>query len=418
VLLKIGDILKNSIAINELNGRAKGSSETEMSYVLLGYANVKGVDYAIRTVVDKLSGEATEFDVYKLNAIKAKEKAGRMPPPVDKNGSTQDFGAQAPSPVSPATISIRNLLENVKEISLIAEAVSKDVAETLGIERPKGTLSESIRFSIAETDSQGRKLSTEQREFFKDSKVVDDEGRLIEVYHLTDSDFYTFKRKFLGENTVNNASSETLVETSKLGFWFSEKSTHRFLKAERTIPAYLSIINPFEVESLSQLEQYLEGTTAKKYLHDLRMEGYDGIIVSYDDELNSISYVAFNSNQIKAVDNKAPTSRRDIRFSLKDGDVETSESYKYSRGQVARMREDLKFRLSYCFFIVSPAAKVLTFSTVWRILIMNFGCAGKLPARQSQPVRRSLASRKFLKADRTAENRARLPVSVYPIRWG
>lgn len=43
-------------------------------------------------------------------------------------------------------------------------------------------------------DSAGRELSPEQQEFFKDSKVVDNRGRLKVVYHGTTAQFNTFKR--------------------------------------------------------------------------------------------------------------------------------------------------------------------------------------------------------------------------------
>ena len=42
-----------------------------------------------------------------------------------------------------------------------------------------------VRFALPETDSQGHTLTAEQRAFFKDSKVVDDKGRLLVVYHGT-----------------------------------------------------------------------------------------------------------------------------------------------------------------------------------------------------------------------------------------
>lgn len=43
-------------------------------------------------------------------------------------------------------------------------------------------------------DSEGRKLSEAQQEFFKDSKVRDEEGRLLTVYHGSDKEFFVFDR--------------------------------------------------------------------------------------------------------------------------------------------------------------------------------------------------------------------------------
>ena len=50
-----------------------------------------------------------------------------------------------------------------------------------------------IRYSIGIADSQGRQLSPNQREFFKDSKAVDENGNLLTLYHGTkDAGFTVF----------------------------------------------------------------------------------------------------------------------------------------------------------------------------------------------------------------------------------
>ena len=94
------------------------------------------------------------------------------------------------------------------------------------------------RFSL-KTDSEGRELTREQAEFFKDSKVRLDEygdygeedGALAPVYHATYDDFTVFDREHLGELTDENAREVLFAATSHLGFWFntqdlSQKSTY------------------------------------------------------------------------------------------------------------------------------------------------------------------------------------------------
>lgn len=53
-------------------------------------------------------------------------------------------------------------------------------------------------FSIPDTDSEGRKLTPEHREFFKNSKVVDSKGRLLKMYHGTDAEFTVFDKEMIG----------------------------------------------------------------------------------------------------------------------------------------------------------------------------------------------------------------------------
>ncbi len=73
----------------------------------------------------------------------------------------------------------------------------------------KSTLSD--KFSLK--DSQGRVLNKAQQDFFKDSKVVDENGNLRVVYHGTVGEFYTFDKTYLG--------SATGVGDAKLGFFFT-----------------------------------------------------------------------------------------------------------------------------------------------------------------------------------------------------
>ena len=40
-----------------------------------------------------------------------------------------------------------------------------------------------IRFALPETDSDGRRLTEQQRKYFQNSKIVDESGRLLPVYH-------------------------------------------------------------------------------------------------------------------------------------------------------------------------------------------------------------------------------------------
>ena len=73
-------------------------------------------------------------------------------------------------------------------------------------------------FSIpSETDSEGNKLTKEQQEFFKDSKVRDENGNLLVVYHGTDADFTAFdiskgRRMILGNGFYFGTNKEKSVK--------------------------------------------------------------------------------------------------------------------------------------------------------------------------------------------------------------
>ena len=67
------------------------------------------------------------------------------------------------------------------------------------------------RYSLK--DNLGNKLTEEQAEFFKDSKVRDENGSLQVVYHGTEGEFYTFDKSLRGTNTG--------AGDAKLGFFFT-----------------------------------------------------------------------------------------------------------------------------------------------------------------------------------------------------
>lgn len=173
-----------------------------------------------------------------------------------------------------------------------------------------------------ELDSDGRKLTEAQKEFFKDSKVRDDEGRLLPVFHSTYAeDFTVFDRGRLGENTDGNATDESLAATSHVGFWFNTEDLSRNSRlGNRAENVYLNITSPFDAGNLDQLAARMdqfEGTPTERgeaFADWLRGDGYDGVALR-DEELGGTSYVALEPQQIKRVTNQSPTLDSDIRFS-------------------------------------------------------------------------------------------------------
>lgn len=106
-----------------------------------------------------------------------------------------------------------------------------------------------IRYSLSIKDSEGNELSKEQREFFKDSKVVDEKGRLLEVYHGTPyREFYKFKGSKLFFFSTEEHFAREYAET---------KSFENEMDAEaRVINTYLNIKNLFDIND-QNCEKYL-----------------------------------------------------------------------------------------------------------------------------------------------------------------
>jgi len=168
------------------------------------------------------------------------------------------------------------------------------------------------------------------REWFGDSKVVDEQGEPLVVYHGTNADFTEFSRDKQGSNTG--------WENANLGFYFiaDRDLAKDFAKesgGDTIMAAHLSIQKPLHLTSqdlfsnLDQASTVYEAMTGQRLsnneaLNALNDEiemgdmadamnalatneakaifekaGYDGVISEYGD--GNLEYVAFNPNQIK-----------------------------------------------------------------------------------------------------------------------
>ena len=156
------------------------------------------------------------------------------------------------------------------------------------------------QYSISETDSDGNTLTTEQREFFRDSKVVDENGNLRVVYHGTDQDFTVFDR--------TKARANMDIQGNFFSPWQEDAGGY----GGNVEAYYLNITNPADEDtSYRALRRYQgqneAGRKAREYLESL---GYDGVNNGNEE------YIAFFPEQIKRVDNQAPTKNPDTRYSL------------------------------------------------------------------------------------------------------
>ena len=106
-----------------------------------------------------------------------------------------------------------------------------------------GESGEEISRSV-KVDTEGRSLSKQQMEFFKDSKIRDKEGRLRVVYHGTNNtEFNIFDTKQIG-----TASGDTGFFGK--GFYFAySRGEASYYGSKRIIPAYINVKNPFNFET-------------------------------------------------------------------------------------------------------------------------------------------------------------------------
>ena len=160
------------------------------------------------------------------------------------------------------------------------------------------------------------------------SKVVDENGEPLVVYHGTESDFYEFKHgKAIGSGDKFGYLGEAFYATN------DESVAETY--GDRVIPIFLNLKNPYTVDDPAFTSPHSAGSFAKslnvstdKVSDLLKLQGYDGVIAK-DEDMGYVEYAVYNSNQIKsATDNVGTFSENpDIRWSIReDSEAEIAEA--------------------------------------------------------------------------------------------
>lgn len=100
------------------------------------------------------------------------------------------------------------------------------------------------KFSLKE-DNQGRELTKAQREYFRDSKVVDGEGRLLTLYHQTDGTFTVFNPRHKGSGTGDDGTP--------FGIFMKTSARDIGLNGKNQMELYANMTNPLRVKGREEL---------------------------------------------------------------------------------------------------------------------------------------------------------------------
>jgi hypothetical protein len=263
------------------------------------------------------AGEESRYDAY------MREYNGDMEKITEEavSDAFADFDATKP----PAGM-LQALLKRMKDLfQSIKSALTKvESPEQIFGKVEKGELKEGAREAKGEAKSLRDRATANFRRWFGDSKVVDEKGEPLVVYHGTKVDFSEFSREFFGSGMSGAARN---------GFFFTsdpvEASDYASGSAPggQVMPLYLSIQKPFElkfadhkiddiIEADEKIAEYLrksQGIVSK-------MRGVDGLILrNIGGQKGKDLYVAFRPEQIKsAIGNNGDYSltNADIRKSI------------------------------------------------------------------------------------------------------
>ena len=176
------------------------------------------------------------------------------------------------------------------------------------------------------------------RKWFGKSKVVDEKGEPLVVYHGTGAEsieIFDMKKK---------ASD---YGDTELGFFFSADKETASEFGENKIPVYLSITNPKRFSASEYFEMANDSPDwwvkdFKRLRKSLVKEGYDGIYIPKDTSIsknnpgwgqfNADTWIAFKSNKIKSLFNEGtfdPANPNILKSSRKLADVWYSQMEKF-----------------------------------------------------------------------------------------
>ena len=236
-----------------------------------------------------------------------------------------------------------------QESNLLAQGLSENSAPVINNRKAQA---EAIyaRNHVGEMSDDGvrYKLSPAQEEFFKDSKIRDENGNLKTVYHGTKSDFDEFSRRKIG-----SATDPGLYGT---GFYFSDHEGTSRNYGDRVIKAHLNIKNPLNLGDFNSKESlaehlrispdilsdsggFIHPTTShtSNFSSALRYAGYDGVIIPHTTKgARGNEIVALDPEQIKYIDNLNPTDSPDMRYRI---DTEAQKTSDTKQDLINRSRE-------------------------------------------------------------------------------
>lgn len=306
----VPDVLKKGrVVIFEKNWKNRNYDTA----VVVGPTTISGEEGEktefLTAVVVVRNKEMQRFYMHSIYAIKNDEL------PFTKTGTSPENGIRLPGSSSS---SIYNILREIAEIKTnLKFEHGKENQETVkkSNDNQKNNKEEihdknvDVRKSLKETgeDSEGKRLTADQIEFFKDSKIVDEEGRLLRVYHGTEASFTVF-------------DLDMARDTEDIEAFFFSGDREESGGYGKVGEYYLNITNPADYDTAYDIFFKYRGTSGAgaKTREELEKLGYDGVIARDEDSPEYTEYLAFRPEQIKRTDNKHPTKNPDIRYSKKE----------------------------------------------------------------------------------------------------
>ena len=215
---------------------------------------------------------------------------------------------------------------------------------------------EKNKIQYSDRDTLGNILSEEQKSYFAESKMRDDDGNLMVMYQGSQEEFFEFDRKKSSPSnlygrgfyfTTSKAHAKQYGDVRE--FYLNIKKPLSLAQNSITKAQMLNFLKAIENDGEDyDLYNYGEGATAESVLNsvwgkgdfemlqDVSASAIGDLVAAVElfNKVNGTSYdgivlptetVVFNSEQAKLTTNKLPTDNKDMRFSMRDNVEETKD---------------------------------------------------------------------------------------------
>lgn len=285
-----------------------------------------------------------------------------------------------PETSSGSTTAIDSLLDMLVEVNSLKNHKGSQATDIEASIKSK-IVSHEGKFSLK--DSNGRQLTDQQAEFFKDSRFRDNDGNLLPMYHGTAEEFWTFDHK----KAQDLAGRKMGLGAGKGKFYFTQHKAVADVAAQSSesmgkgnkVNVKEVYLNATKVMDRSEYQKLLESeyekvpeANPKSEYYDyqerdraiervdkrIKRQGYNGVF----DRESGEAFV-FTSNQVKAVTNENPTNDPDIRYSLKEDETLNSFGIKKLNDYIHVQKQVLSTLTNEGFFGDTGSLQVKVEST-------------------------------------------------------
>lgn len=302
---QINSIIKNGKKVSESNELKNRSKYKEWNYYIV-QANINNNPFLIEYDVSKQE-DGWHLRVERLKKINIKKVdtplAATKKSMLIQGKST--FINNSITPTSKIVNSEKSVINNNKSMQKEKNNTSNDIRY---MKKPS-----TIR-QISK-DNQGRILTRQQQEYFKNSKVRDDKGNLLTLYHGSKNDFTVFDISKSGASNKN----------AKVGFWFttSKEGANNFAnsvwygknKDSKAYETYLNITNPKIYEPLDN-EQTLNNMNERLHKISEQLRKIENQNIYLEIEKNRIKYAS--NDELKYIVEEYYSKEQEQENFLKD----------------------------------------------------------------------------------------------------